>query len=158
MSNQPISPDQIALFEAIRSKTGKQGLAETIRNLLKTSITPAYKRISGEVLLTLPELKIIRNHFGISIDAILDGSATGNPKIHIIPVDVSDMESCRNFLKWLIDKLDKLNMGEMKFTYTAHDIPVYHICPYHELAFFASFPIEICYTNRRCRMPTFATA
>jgi hypothetical protein len=139
MKRQNDLKKQIALFDAIRSNETKQNLAETVSQLLEMSIDPAYKRISGKVPLTFTELRIIRDHFGISIDRVLDGCPESGIKIYNAPIDISDTEGYNEFLKQLIGRMRELNTSSMEFMYTAHGIPIHHACPYPELVFFRLF-------------------
>jgi hypothetical protein len=136
MKKQAASEEQIALFEAIRPKASRQGLAADISNLLEVSIDPAYKRISGKIHLTLPELKLIRDRFGISIDRLLDGYPETGIKTYSAPMDILNMEDYHEFLKKQVNRLGALNMPGMEFLYSAHDFPLDRACLYPELILF----------------------
>src|SRR3989338_11022542 len=66
-----IDPQQ-ALFTEIRSKIGSnRSLVNEIADLLEVSTDSAYRRIRNEKQLTLNELSVLAEKFGISLDNLM---------------------------------------------------------------------------------------
>ena len=68
---------QKELFKIIQSQNPKHNIADTIANILGIAKSGAYRRITGETILTLKELILLLDTFSISFDSLINPVATG---------------------------------------------------------------------------------
>jgi hypothetical protein len=113
-------------------------MVDTLAELLDISYDSVYRRIRGEKPITLDELKVICEHFQLSLDQVL--------QLHSNKVLFTDNEAnntVSNFIEYekgLIQQLQYFNQFEKKeLLYLCKDIPVFHFFYFKELAAFKAF-------------------
>lgn len=130
---------QSTLLEQVKKRLpANLSFADELGEILHISRDSAYRRIRGETILSLEEVKVLYDHFGISVDELLD---TGSEMVtfHRRVVD----EKGYNLEKWLnsigknLDFLTSFKEHEMIFS--AKDVPVFHYFRNPELASFKLF-------------------
>ncbi len=71
-------PTQAALFERIKEIHPEVNLAREISTLLKTGLDASYRRIRGETVLDVEQLRIIAQHFRLSLDSVIFANEPGS--------------------------------------------------------------------------------
>lgn len=106
--------------------------ADDLSEILSISRDSAYRRIRGETVLSLDEVKVICNHYSVSLDTLL--APTSNTiTFHHRMIGFDDF----GFDKWLGSILANLEMiqafPEKELIYTAKDVPLFHLFEFPEL-------------------------
>ena len=130
---------QKELFNHIKSSLPAHvAMADVLADLLNISYDSVYRRIRGEKPISLNELKIICEHFNISLDQVL--------QLHINKVLFTDLEANGNivdfnqYLQGLIQQLQYFNTFKInELRYLSKDVPIFHFFYFKELAVFKSF-------------------
>ena len=130
---------QIELFSHIKSLLPSHlAMVDALADLLKISYDSVYRRIRGEKPISLNELKVICEHFNISLDQVL--------QLHSNKVLFTDLEAngsivnFNEYLEGLIQQLHHVNSFNRKeLRYLCKDVPVFHFFYFKELAAFKSF-------------------
>ncbi len=130
---------QASFLEQIRLNMPPNiAFAEELADLLSVSRDSAYRRIRGETLLSIDEVTLLSNKFGVSLDALLAPSSE-TVMFHVRQVHPSGF----TFEKYLQSILGNLEMiagfQEKELVYCAKDIPIFHYFPFPELAAFKMF-------------------
>ena len=125
------------LFEIIKAKISAQfKLADVLCDILEVSSDSAYRRIRGEKELSASELGKLCNHFGISVDAILNRS-DNNVIFRYTPLDVTDINNYVRYMQQLASTIETLSTtNSQEIIFAAEDIPMFHFMPFPELIFF----------------------
>ncbi len=112
-------------------------LADELAELLNISRDSAYRRIRGETVLSLDEVKRIYDRYGLSIDAII---APDSNMVLINHQAVDFDYSLTDWLKLLIQNLESAKSSkELELIFAAKDIPVFRYFHFPELAAFKLF-------------------
>jgi hypothetical protein len=103
--------------------------ADDLAELLAISRDSAYRRIRGETVLSLDEVKKICSHYGVSMDVLL------SPDDEIISFHHRRIDNNHfTFDHWLRSVLGNLEMissfPEKELFYGAKDIPIFHYFNY----------------------------
>lgn len=113
-------------------------MVDEIGTLLNISYDSVYRRIRGEKPVTLNELKLLCEHFHLSLDQVL--------QLHTDKVLFTDMEanggvtSFKDYLQGVLMQLQYFNsFKEKEMLYLSKDIPVFYFFYSKELAAFKSF-------------------
>lgn len=130
---------QSSFLNQVRSKLPPSlSFADELAELLNVSRDSAYRRIRGETLLSLDEVKKMCDHFRISLDHALSPSA----EIVTFQVRALDMDNF-SFEKWLQSIHDNLTMvsqfSEKELVYHAKDLPIFHFFQYPALSAFKMY-------------------
>lgn len=139
--NNPVLQDNIqAIFlEQIRQKLTKNlSFADEVAEVLNVSRDSVYRRVRGETILSLEEVKKLCGHFRISLDAIL------TPSTEIISFNKRQIDATNFTLgMWLASLTDNLEMlahcDEKEIIYSAKDIPPPYYYKFPDLALFKMF-------------------
>lgn len=117
---------QSIFFDHIRENLPHHvSFADLLSEILNISRDSAYRRIRGETILSLDEVKKLARHFKISVDAIISPSSEV-ASFHYKVVNNGEF----NFADWLKNILQNLTMlsnsekGEL--LYFAKDMPVFY--------------------------------
>ncbi len=117
---------QESLFTVIKnSLPASISLVHDISELLNISYDSAYRRIRGEKELSMDELKILSQHYKVSIDALFN-IPTNN--VVFKSTFLSDQGvSFHDWMKVTLFELRRINsFKEKEFIYSAKDIPIFH--------------------------------
>ena len=130
---------QNAFLEEVRSRLPKNtSFADELAKLLDISRDSAYRRIRGETVLSLEEVKRLYDRFGISLDILLSHSSQ-MVTFHRRVVDHTHY----TVEKWLNSLLKNLNalrsFKDHEMIFSAKDIPVFHYFRMPQLASFKLF-------------------
>ncbi len=132
---------QTAFLEQIKQRISPNlSLADELAEVLNLSRDSAYRRIRGETVLSLDEVKMLCNRFGVSLDALLSPSSEMISFRHQAVDHVSF-----TFEHWLKSILEKLEMifafpeKEKEIIYYAKDMPVFYYFSLPELSAFKMF-------------------
>lgn len=130
---------QSSFLEQVRSKLNPAiSFADELAELLNISRDSAYRRIRGETLLSLDEVKKMCDHFRISLDHALSPS----PENVTFQLRALDMTSF-SFEKWLNSIYASLQMisefPEKELIYNAKDLPIFHYFQYPKLSSFKMY-------------------
>lgn len=129
---------QTVFLGQIRDKLpDKVSFADELAELLNVSRDSAYRRIRGETVLSLDEVKKLYDHYGLSIDAILSPDSN---MVLIRHQAVDFNYSLKDWLKSLITDLELAKSSkELDLIFAAKDIPIFHYLQFPELAAFKLF-------------------
>jgi transcriptional regulator with XRE-family HTH domain len=113
-------------------------LADELAELLNISRDSAYRRIRGETLLSLDEVKKICTHFNVSLDTLL------SPNSEMVSFNNRKIDRVHfTFEMWQKSILNNLEMicsfPEKELWYAAKDIPFFHYYVFPKLAAFKMF-------------------
>ncbi len=130
---------QKELFQQIKNSLAPHiSMVDEIGELLGLSYDSVYRRIRGEKPVTLNELKLLCDHFHLSLDQVL--------QLHTDKVLFTDMEAngsvtnFKNYQQGLIMQLQYFNsFKNRQILYLSKDIPVFYFFYTKELAAFKSF-------------------
>lgn len=130
---------QVQFFQHIKNLLPPyKSLVDEISDLLEISNDSAYRRIRGEKFIDLEEIKIISQHFHISLDQVfnLDSNAiVFHGKLNSFTKD--------SFEDWLTDALKQLQLiysqKSKHIYYLVKDMPPFYQFYYPELASFKYF-------------------
>lgn len=132
---------QTDFLEQIRQRLPPNlSLADELAEVLSLSRDSAYRRIRGETILSLDEVKTLCVHYGVSLDALLS-PASEMVSFRHQPVD----HVVFTFEHWLKSILGKLEMisgfpdHDREIVYYAKDMPVFYYFSEPELSAFKMF-------------------
>lgn len=111
--------------------------ADELAELLNVSRDSAYRRIRGETVLSLDEVKKLYDQYGVSVDAIISPSSN----MVLIQHQAVDFNySLEEWLKSLIQNLELVKSSkEPQLIFAAKDIPIFHYFRFPELSAFKLF-------------------
>lgn len=130
---------QSSFLNQVRSKLSPSlSFADELAELLNISRDSAYRRIRGETLLSLDEVKKMCDHFRISLDDAL------SPSSEVVTFQIRALNTENfSFEKWLRSIYEKLNMisqfSEKEVIYHAKDLPIFHFFQYPLLSAFKMY-------------------
>lgn len=125
-----MSPDsniQSAFFDRIRKTIpANVSLVDELAEILDVSRDSAYRRMRGETVLSLDEVKKLSLHFRISVDALITPASDGIALFQYQSVDNEKF----NFTSWLKSIHENLSLlkkyPDAELWYFAKDIPVFY--------------------------------
>jgi plasmid maintenance system antidote protein VapI len=110
---------------------------DELAEILNVSRDSAYRRIRGETVLSLDEVKKLYDQYGLSIDAII------SPESNMVLINHQAVDynySLREWLKSFIADLEQAHSSkEPELIFAAKDIPVFNYFRFPELAAFKLF-------------------
>lgn len=117
---------QSVFLEQVKKRIAPNlSLADEMAEVLNISRDSAYRRIRGETVLSLDEVRILCNQYGVSVDSIISNSGE-MVSFHYRMVDAQNF----TFDKWLKSILTNLEMllpyPDKQLIYFAKDIPVFY--------------------------------
>jgi hypothetical protein len=138
----PESSIQSVFLDQVRKRLPVNvSFADELAELLNISRDSAYRRIRGETILSLEEVKTLYNRFGISIDELFS-NASQMVTFHRRVVSHKDYD----LLKWInsisknLDIFQSYNGEDGKeMIFSAKDIPIFHYFRIPELCAFKLF-------------------
>lgn len=138
--NQSIDLDNVqsVFLGQIRNRLSENvAFADELAELLHVSRDSAYRRIRGETVLSLDEVKKLYDQYGVSLDAII--SPTSN--MVLFQHQAADVNySLEGWLNTLLQNLELAKSSkELEIIYAAKDIPMFHYFQLPELTAFKLF-------------------
>jgi plasmid maintenance system antidote protein VapI len=145
------------LFEIIKSRIPEQyRLTDVIEELLGVSSDSAYRRIRGEKELSFTELRKLCQHFGLSMDEILNFKTGQSVLFRFTTVNMTEQTSYIHYIERLSDTLALFRSSEdSELLFTAQDIPFYHFLNHTELMFFKLYAWHDTVSKERISFRTF---
>ena len=130
---------QINFFKEIKERLSDNvSLVDEVADLMGVSNDSAYRRIRGETELTFAEIKILSNHFRISLDGIIE-STSSTVNFHFKSMSERNF-SYVSYMESILDTMNNLVIeDESEFIFICNDIPFFHIFHIPEVAIFKSF-------------------
>lgn len=130
---------QQVLFQQIKDRLSPElSFVHEISEILQISYDSAYRRIRGGKELSLEELKILSQHYEISIDSLFNIESD-----HFIFRSIVVEENGLSFKKWLklvLNDVKNINNAKDKLViYAAKDVPLFHYFQFPEIAAFKIF-------------------
>jgi hypothetical protein len=129
---------QTTFLGQIRNKLPDNlSFADELAELLHVSRDSAYRRIRGETVLSLDEVKKLYEHYGMSIDAII------SPDSNMVLINHPPVDFTHSIKDWLKSLIQNVRLAkscvDLELIYAAKDIPVFHYFAFPELAAFKLF-------------------
>ncbi len=127
---------QDSIFQSIRNQLPDHlSLVDEVSDLLEISTDSAYRRMRGETFLTIQEVASLADHFGFSLDALIQ------PHSEIIPFNYQPISedgfTFRNYLERVLDIMELVHKyDDHTVIYLANDIPLFHLMHSPEIASF----------------------
>ncbi len=127
---------QSSFLDQVRSRLpANLSFVDELAEILNISRDSAYRRMRGETVLSLDEVKKICNHFGVSLDSLL------SPSAEIVSFQLRAWDEGEftfdKYLKSILGNLDMIiSFPEKQLIYHAKDLPVFHFFQYPRLATF----------------------
>ncbi len=113
-------------------------LVNELTDILDISMDSAYRRMRGETLLTINEIKYLCEHYRISFDTFIN-IKTGMVSFTYLPLEPL-AENFALYHKSLLSELNQISLSpESKIIYACQDIPVFHHYSFPDLANFKVF-------------------
>ena len=138
--NQSVATDNIQsifLGQIRDSLPENMVLADELAEVLNVSRESAYRRIRGETLLSLDEVKKLYNQYGVSLDAII------SPKSNMVLFQHQAVDVDYTLEEWLNSVIKHLQLAksskELELIFAAKDIPIFHYFQIPELSSFKLF-------------------
>ncbi len=129
---------QSAFLEQIRSRVPENiSFADKLAELLNISRDSAYRRIRGETVLSLDEVKKLCDRFGVSLDALLSPSVNTSLFHHRALSTSYTLEQWLNSVGRNMAVVNGFNQREMIFA--ARDMFIFHYFRLPELSAFKMF-------------------
>lgn len=130
---------QSSFLEQVRNRLPAHvSFVDELAEVLNISRDSAYRRIRGETVLSLDEVKKLYDKFGISLDVILSNSSQ-MVTFHRRVVDHTDY-TLENWLNSVLKNLDFLRSFEdHEMIFSAKDIPIFHYFRVPQLSSFKLF-------------------
>ena len=130
---------QTALFQAIKHKLPENfSFVHEIAELLGISYDSAYRRIRGDKPLTLDELILLNNRFGLSVDTFLNVE-TSNVVFNCHAVEAEKFR-IKQWLETILGDLNRIRQAkEKEIIYAAKDPPLFHYFHFPEIGAFKMF-------------------
>lgn len=127
---------QSLFLEAVKSNVPANiSFAEDLSETLRISRDSAYRRIRGETVLTLDEVKLLCDHYQISLDSLM--ALTSNTVTFHHRMVGHDNFGIDKWLKSILDNLEMMrSFPEKELIYQAKDVPIFHYFNFPELAAF----------------------
>lgn len=130
---------QKELFQYIKSSLPPNiSMVDEIAELLGLSYDSVYRRIRGEKPVALDELKILCEHFHLSLDQVLQ---LQSDKILFTDNEANEpVTDFKQYLQGLLLQLKHFNsFKQRQLMYLSKDVPVFYFFYFKELAAFKSF-------------------
>lgn len=112
-------------------------LADELAELLNISRDSAYRRIRGETVLSLDEVKKLYDQYGVSLDAII------SPDSNMVLFQHQAVDVNYKLEEWLNSLIQNLELAksskELELIFAAKDIPIFHYFQNRELSAFKLF-------------------
>ena len=113
-------------------------MVDELSQILNLSADSVYRRIRGEKPVTLMELKILCEHFHISLDHVMalknDSVVFRAPDINDVGIDLVE------YLKGMLSQIKYFNsFTNRRLLYLCKDLPIFHFYLFPEIAAFKSF-------------------
>jgi hypothetical protein len=130
---------QLSFLESIKDKLpASRSLADELAEILHISRDSAYRRIRGETVLSLDEVKILSNRFNVSVDELL------SPASEMVAFQCHAIDhvnfTFEGWLKSILGNLEMLNRHAQKeLICSAKEIPVFYYFHFPQLAAFKIF-------------------
>ena len=129
---------QSTFLEQIRAKLPPNlSFVDELAELLSISRDSAYRRMRGETVLSLDEIRLLTNKYGISLDEFL------NPSKERVSFQLKTRDAVDfSFEKWFNSVLESLELilaapgKEKEMIYDSKDLPIFHYFQYPRLATF----------------------
>ena len=136
----PTDKTEVQFFQQIKEMLPANiSLVDEVADILQISNDSAYRRIRGETALTLDEVKILCDHFKISLESLF-GNGNGDTVTFTYKTLDSKEISFEKYLQSMLDDVKMIEKSEQKeIIYAAKDIPVFHHFQFPELAAFKIF-------------------
>ena len=138
--NQSTTTDDVqSIFLAqIRNRLPENmAFADELAELLNVSRDSAYRRIRGETLLSLDEVKKLYDQYGVSLDAII------SPTSSMVLFQHQAVDVNFTLEEWLNSLIQNLELArsskELELIFAAKDIPIFHYFQIPELSAFKLF-------------------
>lgn len=130
---------QIELFNIIKNSLQSHvSLADEMADLLNLSHDSVYRRIRGEKPIPLHELKLLCEHFNLSLDQVLQ--LQSNKVLFTDPETKGTSNSFKEYQQGLLQQLQYFKSFERnQILYHSKDVPIFHFFYFRELAAFKSF-------------------
>jgi transcriptional regulator with XRE-family HTH domain len=127
---------QSTFLDQVRKRLpSNMSFVDELAEVLNVSRDSAYRRMRGETVLSLDEVRKICNHFKVSLDYLL------SPAAEMVSFQLRALEegefTFRNFLKSVVENLEMISgFPDKHLTYHAKDLPIFHFFQYPDLARF----------------------
>jgi len=126
-------------FSHLKSTLPKHiSLADSMGEILGLSQDSVYRRIRGEKPITLDEIKILCEHFHLSLDQVLQ--LKSDRVVFQAPALENKSNDFIVYLKGMLAWMNNINSHEKReMFYLSKDVPIFHFFHYPELAAFKTF-------------------
>lgn len=142
---------QQSFFASIRNVIPPNiSLADEIADVLKLSYDSVYRRIRGEKPITLDEVKLLCDHFRISLDEVLQ---VHSDSVVFHAPGINGSTEFENYWTGLHSELQYFNsFGDKQMYYLCKDLPIWYFFLFPEIAAFKMF----CWVKTIQNNPAFA--
>ncbi len=126
---------QSSFLEQVKNRLPSNlSFVDELAEILNISRDSAYRRIRGETVLSLDEVKKICNQYGVSLDSLL------SPSGQMVSFQLrgwDDDFSFETFLKSILDNLEMISgFPDKQLIYNTKDLPLFHFFQYPHLVTF----------------------
>lgn len=130
---------QISFLNLItKSMPANLSLADELSDVLNISKDSAYRRLRGETTLSLNEVQKLSNHFGVSLDTLLN-TQNDSVTFQYRSID-NETFTFKDYLSSILANLRTINQyDDRELTFLAKDIPPWHHFQFPRLSEFKCF-------------------
>lgn len=112
-------------------------LADELSELLNISRDSAYRRMRGETVLSLDEVRILSNRYAVSLDALLSPAAeTVSFQVKSMNQEDFTLEKWMASISGYLDMLTSFPETDKELLYDSKDLPIFHFFQFPRLAAF----------------------
>jgi len=129
---------QATFLEQIRSRVPENiSFVDKLAELLNVSRDSAYRRIRGETVLSLDEVKKLCDRFGVSLDSLLSPTSNSSLFYHRA---LSTTYTLDQWLNGVVSNMEVVNgYSQRELIFAARDMPFFHYVRLPELSAFKFF-------------------
>jgi hypothetical protein len=113
-------------------------MIDSIAEVLNISYDSVYRRVRGEKPITMLELKLLCDHFHISLDQVMQINSDA-VVFHAPGINGGEMEF-NIYLSGILEQMKYFNsFGKKEMRYLCKDVPIWHFFLFPEIAAFKTF-------------------
>lgn len=142
MNNQAFATVESSLSERflqhIKAKVPNGRLAEVLMQILSIEKSAAYRRSSGTSPLSLNEIKLLAQHFSVSVDQFI--FADTDKSVFTFPYMEQPVRSIGDFMEGIAQRIEQAaQLKEVKINFVSREIPIFHYFNFPELTAFKTY-------------------
>ena len=125
-------------LQHIKSKIPNGKLAEALMQILHLEKSAAYRRSSGTSPLSLEEITLLAQHYGVSVDQFI--FAGTDKSVFTFPYMQQPVKSIGDFMEGIAQRVEQAaQLKDMRIDFVSREIPIFHYFNFPELTAFKTY-------------------